>query len=63
MRAFPSFEVSKNTGALTVSYTQVDILGTNESVSGSDTMGFNLDLKYIDAQTYNLGTGTLDIRP
>jgi hypothetical protein len=62
LRAFPSFEVNNVTGYLTVSYTQIDILGTNESVSGSDSTGFNIDLKYIDAQTYNLENGTLDIR-
>jgi hypothetical protein len=61
IQAYPNLEINKITGAITLSFTQIDLLGTNQSMSGSDSMGFNMDLKYIDGQTYNLESGTLDI--
>lgn len=59
MRAFPNLDISKNAGSINVGFTEVDIIGTNQSLTGSETVGFSLDLLYIDAQTYTVaGDGT-----
>lgn len=57
MRAYPSFTVSKLTGVITVSFTEIDILGTNHSVAGSDSIGFNIEVKYLDQQIFNTPDG------
>lgn len=57
-RAYPSLELSKPspTSPITMSWTQVDMVGPNASVAGTGTAGINLDLIYFDSQTYNNGS-------
>jgi len=59
MSAFYNLDISKNAASINVGFTEVDIIGTNQSLTGSETVGFSLDLLYIDAQTYTVaGDGT-----
>ena len=55
VRAIPSLDISKplSSSFLNVSWTQIDFIGTNTSVTGTSTAGLNLDLIYFDSQTYN----------
>ena len=59
MRAYPNLDVSKSGGMVNIAFTQIDIIGVDQALTGSDTVGFSLDLIYIDAQTYTVsGDGT-----
>lgn len=59
MRAYPNLDVTKDGGVVNIAFTQIDIIGLDQSLTGSDTVGFSLDLIYIDAQTYTVsGDGT-----
>lgn len=64
MRAFPSIDLAKPTvnSAITMSFTQIDLTGTNGSVSGTGTAGINIDLIYFDTQVYNNGTVSGNLR-
>ncbi len=55
IRAFPNLDISKIGNSINVAFTEVDLIGTNQSLTGSDSVGFSLDLVYIDAQTYTVG--------
>ncbi len=54
MRAFPNLDITKTNGAVNIAFTQIDVIGTPLSYTGTDTVGFSLDLVYIDAQTYTV---------
>jgi len=58
VRAFPSIEVEKIGSAINIKFTQIDFIGTNASVGGTGSVGLNLNLVYIDSQTYAVGYGT-----
>jgi hypothetical protein len=54
VRAFPSFEVTTS-GPLknvTLSFTQINLVGTNATVTGAGTTGLNINLIYLDQQQY-----------
>lgn len=55
IRAFPNLDISKVGNRVSVAFTEIDLIGTNQSLTGSDSVGFSLDLIYIDAQTYTAG--------
>lgn len=52
LRAWPSIEVEKNGPSINIKFTQIDFIGTNASLGGTGTVGLNLNLVYIDSQTY-----------
>lgn len=58
VRAHPSLEVEKIGSSVNVRLTQIDFIGTNASVGGTGMVGLNLNLVYIDSQTYSVGYGT-----
>lgn len=53
LRAWPSIEVEKIGSSINIKFTQIDFIGTNASVGGTGTVGLNLNLVYIDSQTYS----------
>lgn len=55
VRAMPNLDVQKAGGKINVAFTQINLLGANQSLTGSDSVGFSLDLIYVDAQTYTVG--------
>ncbi len=55
IRAYPNLDISRDDGFINVAFTEVDLIGANQSMTGSDSVGFSLDLIYIDAQTYTAG--------
>jgi hypothetical protein len=57
IRAYPNLDISKDNNTLNIAFTQVDLIGNAQSLTGSDTVGFSLDLIYIDSQKYSIGTG------
>lgn len=64
IRAYPNLDISKDNHTLNVAFTQVDLIGNAQSLTGSDTVGFSLDLIYIDSQKYSIGAenGTFCLR-
>lgn len=62
MRASPSLVFTKSTvdQSIDVQFDQVDIIGTNSSISGQGSGGVIIDLLYHDSQTYNICTKTGD---
>lgn len=54
VRAYPSVEVEKIGPDVNVAFTQIDFLGSNASVGGSATVGLNVNLVYLDSQTYTV---------
>jgi hypothetical protein len=65
IRGVPSFQVEKtNTTStylapsLQVSWTQIALIGINSTLAGTSTAGVNIDMIYLDSQTYdNAGHG------
>lgn len=57
MRAFPNLEFTRVNGLLNIRFTQVDLIGEELTLSGSDSVGLNLNLIYVDMQSYNLDQG------
>lgn len=57
IRAYPNLDISKEDDALNIAFTQIDLIGSAQSLTGTDTVGFSLDLIYIDSQKYSIGTG------
>jgi hypothetical protein len=55
IRAYPNLDIAKEGNRINVAFTEVDLIGINQSRTGSDSVGFSLDLIYIDAQTYTAG--------
>ncbi|MBI0584596.1 MAG: hypothetical protein ISF22_10280 [Methanomassiliicoccus sp.] len=64
IRAYPNLDLTKENNTLNIAFTQVDLIGSLQSLTGADTVGFSLDLIYIDAQKYNIGVNgnTLSMR-
>lgn len=63
MRASPSLVFSKSTdvgGGIDVQFDQVDIIGTNSSISGQGSGGVVIDLIYHDSQEYEICTKLTD---
>jgi hypothetical protein len=52
MKATPSFEITKLNTNFNVVFTQVDIIGTNSTMAGTGVAGVNINLIYLDTQTY-----------
>jgi hypothetical protein len=52
MKATPSLEITKSGNGFNVVFTQIDIYGTNSTMSGTGVAGVNLNLIYLDMQTY-----------
>ncbi|MDD1770340.1 MAG: hypothetical protein LUO79_04560 [Methanomassiliicoccales archaeon] len=50
--AIPSLSATKSGAYTNVSFTQFDYIGKNATVSGTGVTGLNLDLIYLDQQTY-----------
>jgi hypothetical protein len=61
IRAFPSMGVQKNGLVTNIQFTQIDFIGTNASLGGTSTAGLNLNLVYLDSQTYNVSSGNAKI--
>jgi hypothetical protein len=53
LRAWPSIQVEKIGSSINIKFTQIDFIGTNASVGGTGTVGLNINLVYIDSQTYS----------
>jgi len=53
MRAIPSIEVTGG-DRLSLSFTQIDLLGTSSTVAGAGSVGVNINLEYLDVQTYDI---------
>jgi len=49
---------------LNIAFTQIDMIGSAQSMTGADTVGFSIDLVYVDVQKYNVSSedGTLSLR-
>lgn len=62
LRAWPSIQVEKIGSSINIRFTQIDFIGTNASVGGTGTVGLNLNLVYIDSQTYSFdSTSGMDV--
>ncbi len=48
LKAIPDLTLNRTLGKVT--FTQIDLLGVNSSISGADSVGVNLDLIYYDKQ-------------
>jgi len=58
MRAYPNLEFTLIDGKVNVRFTQVDLIGKAQSLSGSDSVGLNLNLVYVDMQSFTVKEGT-----
>ena len=60
MRAYPSIELDKPTptSRINMSFEQVDFVGKNSSAAGTSNAGLNIDVIYLDSQTYANGNIT-----
>ncbi len=60
MKATPSLEITKSGNVFNVAFTQIDIIGTNSTMAGTGVAGVNINLIYLDTQTYtpHWGSGT-----
>jgi hypothetical protein len=60
MKAAPSLTLTKNNNTINIEFTQIDIVGTNSTMAGTGIAGVNINLIYLDTQTYvpHWGTGT-----
>ena len=62
MRACPNLEFSKVGEKVNIHFTQIDQVGDSQSRSGSDSVGLNIELIYVDMQSYTLnGEWTLTL--
>jgi len=62
LRAWPSIQVEKIGSSINIRFTQIDFIGTNASVGGTGTVGLNLNMVYIDSQTYSFdSTSGMDV--
>ncbi|HEY3420551.1 MAG TPA: hypothetical protein VGK23_08370 [Methanomassiliicoccales archaeon] len=52
MKASPSLEITKSGNSFNVIFTQIDIYGTNSTMVGTGVAGVNINLIYLDMQTY-----------
>jgi len=60
VKAFPSIELTKPSvnSWINLSFAQVDFVGKNANQAGTSSVGLNIDLVYLDAQTYLNGNYT-----
>lgn len=58
IKAKPNLDISKVGGNINVDFTEIDLIGASQSVTGSDAVGFSLDLVYVDSQKYTWGAGS-----
>ncbi|MDD1755915.1 MAG: hypothetical protein LUQ39_03670 [Methanomassiliicoccales archaeon] len=54
MRAYPSIELSKPnpSSQINMAFEQVDFVGPNSSAAGTSNAGLNIDVIYLDSETY-----------
>jgi hypothetical protein len=54
VKAFPSLKVDKasDDSLLNITFAQVDFVGKSSNQAGTSSVGLNIDLVYLDAQTY-----------
>jgi hypothetical protein len=57
IRAYPNLDFTKENNTINIAFTQIDMIGNNQSLTGSDTVGFSLDLIYTDSQKVSIGVG------
>jgi hypothetical protein len=57
-RAAPSITLSKDGDSVNMDITQIDLIGANSSVGGTGIEGLNLEVVYVDSQTYHLKSNT-----
>lgn len=57
IRAYPNLDISKDNNTLNIAFTQIDLIGNSQSLTGSDSVGFSIDLIYIDSHKYSISTG------
>jgi hypothetical protein len=57
-RAAPSITLSKDGNSVNMDITQIDLIGANSSVGGTGIEGLNLEVVYVDSQTYHLKSNT-----
>ncbi|MDW5561699.1 MAG: hypothetical protein SA339_00610 [Methanomassiliicoccus sp.] len=57
IRAYPNLDITKSNNTLNIAFTQIDLIGNSQSLTGSDTVGFSINLVYIDSEKYSIGTG------
>lgn len=64
VRGAPNLDITKNNKTLDIEFTQVDMIGSTQSMTGADTVGFSIDLVYVDSQNYNISAegGTFSLR-
>lgn len=61
VRAFPGISLTKTGTQLTVSITQLDLLGTNASIAGTGSAGLNVELIYYETQEFSISTSNNDV--
>lgn len=54
LRAYPGLVFTKTASGVDIQFTQIDVLGPGMTVSGSDSVGLNIEMFYVDSQTYDL---------
>lgn len=57
VRADPGIVVTNDGGTANLAITQMDLIGGNGSVGGTGITGLNLNVIYVDTQTYSLEAG------
>jgi hypothetical protein len=53
IRGVPSLQIEKPGSHLNVSWTQIAMIGINSTLAGTSTAGVNIDMIYLDSQTYD----------
>jgi hypothetical protein len=53
-RAGPSITFTNDSDATNIDLTQIDLIGANSSVGGTGIAGLNLDVIYVDSQSYTM---------
>ncbi len=61
IRAFPDLTLTRANGINNVEFTQINLLGSNSTISGTDSVGMNINLNYVDSQSYSLGGSSWSI--
>ncbi len=66
VKAYPSLELTKPSVSspwVNLSFVQVDFVGKTSNQAGTSNVGLNIDLIYLDAQTYLNGNYSGDVTP
>jgi hypothetical protein len=61
VRGVPSLDVVKNGALLNISWTQIALIGINSTLAGTSTAGVNIDMIYLDSQTYDKGGAAMPV--